>query len=246
MSLMKMLMVGGFVGTVILVECLAAYMLIPSAEAVAKATSEEHEKHEDDAGKKKDDAHAHGDDAHAEHGDEKHKDDKADEQAKPKKPVKKKEPAHGEKKAAAGHGAPAAGGHGAPAAGGHGAPAAGGHGAAAPAGPPHDPEGEYEVDLGKYALMVHKPAADVMLKVNFQLIGVVLGANEDALKELLAKNQHRMRDRIIFEIRNSEVADLTDPGLGLIKRRILAKSNELLGESLLEEVVFSEFSYNQL
>ena len=40
-----------------------------------------------------------------------------------------------------------------------------------------------------------------------------------------------------------EPADLADPGLGLIKRRILEKSNALLGKPLLRAVVFSEFSY---
>jgi flagellar FliL protein len=46
-----------------------------------------------------------------------------------------------------------------------------------------------------------------------------------------------------FEIRNSRVEDLTDPGLALLKRKILAKSNELLGKLLLKAVLFSDFSY---
>lgn len=68
------------------------------------------------------------------------------------------------------------------------------------------------------------------------------GDSED-FTHLLEKNQHRLRDQIIFEIRNAQLSDLTDPGLGLIKRRILAKSNDLLGQPLLQNVVFSEFSF---
>ena len=39
--------------------------------------------------------------------------------------------------------------------------------------------------------------------------------------------------------------DLADPSLGLIKRQILAKTNSLLGEPLLKEVVFSDFAVVQ-
>ena len=42
---------------------------------------------------------------------------------------------------------------------------------------------------------------------------------------------------------NCQIEDLTDPGLGLLKRRILAKSNDLLGKPLLRSVVFSDFSF---
>ena len=61
------------------------------------------------------------------------------------------------------------------------------------------------------------------------------------LEGLLKKNKHRFRDQIIIIVRNAQLADLTDPGLGLIKRQILAKTNALLGEPLLKGVVFSDF-----
>jgi flagellar FliL protein len=52
-----------------------------------------------------------------------------------------------------------------------------------------------------------------------------------------------MRDHVLFEIRNSTIEDLTDPGLALLKRKILAKSNELLGKPILRTVLFSDFSF---
>jgi hypothetical protein len=166
MSIVKTLIVAGFVSGVILVECLAAYFLIPSSaqiEATAKAHAEEHkeEGHEDEP--------------------------------------------HGESHAAS-----------------------------------------VEVELGKYNITVHRPASDVTLRVNFLLIGTIDEHEHEAFDILLEKNQHRLRDKIIFEIRNCELSDLTDPGLGLIKRRILAKSNELLGKPILQSVVFSEFAYTHL
>jgi len=102
---------------------------------------------------------------------------------------------------------------------------------------------ESEVDLGKYNIVVHHPASNVTLRVNFHLIGTVPTEEAHEFEELLAKNQHRLRDQAIFEIRNCQIDDLTDPGLALLKRRILAKSNDLLGKPLLHSVVFSDFSF---
>jgi flagellar basal body-associated protein FliL len=102
---------------------------------------------------------------------------------------------------------------------------------------------EVEVDLGKYTVVVHHPASNVTLRVNFHLIGTVLEKDHHELETLLTKHQHRLRDQAIFEIRNCRIEDLTDPGLGLLKRRILAKSNDLLGKPLLRSVVFSDFSF---
>ena len=56
-------------------------------------------------------------------------------------------------------------------------------------------------------------------------------------------NKHRIRENVIIIIRSAEVTDLTDAGLGLIKRRILETTNKTLGKPLLQEVVFSEFSF---
>jgi hypothetical protein len=113
------------------------------------------------------------------------------------------------------------------------------------AGQEHKSEGkpETEVDLGKYNVIVHHPASNVTLRVNFHLVGTVVADESHEFEELLAKNQHRLRDQAIFEIRNCQIDDLTDPGLALLKRRILAKSNDLLGKPLLRSVVFSDFSF---
>ena len=44
-------------------------------------------------------------------------------------------------------------------------------------------------------------------------------------------------------MRSAELTDLTDAGLGLLKRRIQEKSNQTLGKPLLRAVVFSDFSF---
>ena len=107
----------------------------------------------------------------------------------------------------------------------------------------HSGEPETEVDLGKYNIVVHHPASNITLRVSFHLIATVPEKEHHEFEELFAKNQHRLRDQAIFEIRNCRIEDLTDPGLALLKRRILAKSNDLLGKPLLHSVLFSDFSF---
>ena len=63
--------------------------------------------------------------------------------------------------------------------------------------------------------------------------------------KLYKKNKHRIRDQVIKIIRTAEMSDLTDPGLGLIKRQILAKTNSLFGEPVLKDVLFSDFAVVQ-
>ena len=102
---------------------------------------------------------------------------------------------------------------------------------------------EIEVDLGTYGITAHQPASGVTLRIDFHLMGTVSLDDKDVFQKLYKTNEHRLRDKIIFEIRNSQVTDLTDPGLGLIKRRILEKSNALFGKSLLRSIMVSDFSF---
>lgn len=134
----------------------------------------------------------------------------------------------------------------------------------------NDASGENrEVDLGKFSLTAFDPNANTTLLIDFHLYGTVAvdasdkgardggegghaksgreGIEDDntTFGKLFKKNQHRFRDQVIVIIRNATMADLADPSLGLIKRQILAKTNSLLGEPLLKEVVFSDFAVVQ-
>jgi hypothetical protein len=107
----------------------------------------------------------------------------------------------------------------------------------------NDGDPEIEVDLGKFNIVVHKPAASYTMRINFHLIATVKAAEEGEFAHLLEKCQHRLRDQVIFEVRNAEIGDLTDPGLALIKRKILGKRNDLLGKPLLTTIVFSDYAF---
>lgn len=114
-------------------------------------------------------------------------------------------------------------------------------GASATAGPRHsDSE---EVDLGNFTVSGFQPASNSTLFITFHLYGTVRHKYVQEFSQRLEENQHRIRDNVIVIIRSAEITDLTDAGLGLIKRRILETTNKTLGKPLLQEVVFSEFSF---
>jgi flagellar FliL protein len=129
-----------------------------------------------------------------------------------------------------------------------------------------------EVDLGRFSVTSIDLASNTTLLIDFHLYAAVLsepedheaapaeghgGHGEDKKKneaepednsrfgKLLKKHKHRFRDQVIVVIRNAQMSDLSDPALGLIKRQILAKTNSLLGEPLLKEVIFSDFAVVQ-
>ena len=96
-----------------------------------------------------------------------------------------------------------------------------------------DPTIYKEVELGSFNLGVHQPSANTTLNITCTVMGTIAEADQAEFDELLANNQNRLRERIIIEFRSADVTELTDAGLGLIKRRILEKSNTLLGKPIL-------------
>lgn len=100
-----------------------------------------------------------------------------------------------------------------------------------------------EFSLGTFSITSQHPESNTTLRIDFQLFGTVLEDDKDELEKIFERVQQRLRDRVIFEIRNSNLNDLSDPGLALIKRRILEKSNRLLGKPLIQSIVIPEFSF---
>ena len=100
-----------------------------------------------------------------------------------------------------------------------------------------------ELDLGYYSITSHESTSNVTLRIEFQLFGITDIEKARDLRESLEGKKHRLRDRVIFEIRRAELTDLTDPELGLIKRRILEKSNDLFGKDTFDRIVVSEFTF---
>lgn len=129
----------------------------------------------------------------------------------------------------------------------------------APSGAPHATEGEQEhgehaseeaepehlveIDLGQFSVAAYQPLTNSTLRIDFHLWAAVGKEEEAEAHELLLHHAQRFREDVIITVRGADVADLSDAGLGLIKRRILAKSNRLFGRPLLKAVIFSDFSF---
>ncbi len=99
-----------------------------------------------------------------------------------------------------------------------------------------------EVDLGEFSVVAYQPAAGTTLRIDFHLWGMVHMDDEDEFLTLMEDHLHRFREQIHFTVRNAEIVDLTDAGLGLIKRKALEKTNKILGKPLLRVVIFDDFS----
>lgn len=125
----------------------------------------------------------------------------------------------------------------------HGKDTHGAHGEAAAGTPAPRHSDSDEVDLGNFTVSGFQPASNSTLFITFHLYGTVRHKYAREFAGRLEEHQHRIRDNIIVIIRSAEITDLTDAGLGLIKRRILETTNKTLGKPLLQEVVFSEFSF---
>ena len=100
-----------------------------------------------------------------------------------------------------------------------------------------------EVELGDFNVSIHQPASNTSLYVNCKIMGCVKEDDQGAFESVLASTQNRLRERILVELRSADPADIAEPGLGLIKRRILEKSNRLFEKPYLRSIVISEYNY---
>ena len=99
------------------------------------------------------------------------------------------------------------------------------------------------MDLGEFSVTSYQPSSEITLRIDFHLFGTVAESNQSLFQSHLERNRNRIREQVLVTMRNAELSDLTDPGLGLIKRRILTKVNRTLGKPLLRTVVISDFSF---
>lgn len=99
-----------------------------------------------------------------------------------------------------------------------------------------------EQEFGDYSVTAPQPSTNSSLRIDFKLAGTVEAEKKKEIEELFEKHKFRFGDNVEFVIRNAEISDLNDPGLGLIKRRILEKSNRLFGGTLVKEILINGFS----
>ncbi|MCA9190212.1 MAG: hypothetical protein KDB03_00565 [Planctomycetales bacterium] len=107
-----------------------------------------------------------------------------------------------------------------------------------------DPNSLEEFPLEEYGLSFVPPGQDRSYRVEFRLFGVVRKKDLERIEKLYGERKNRFRDRMLTEIRNATRDELYENQLGLIKRRILAISNEVLevdGEPILVGIGFPDY-----
>ena len=100
-----------------------------------------------------------------------------------------------------------------------------------------------EVEIGTFNITRFDPEADKTLNIDFSVYGVVLLEDESLFLEEFEANQNRIHEQIVMTMHSAKTSDLTNAGLGLIKRQILEKTNRTLGKPLLREVVFTRINF---
>lgn len=98
-----------------------------------------------------------------------------------------------------------------------------------------------EFNLGDYSANFTPPGADRNYRVEFRLFGTVKAKDLARLEALYGERSGRFRHRMMLEVRNATMDELNENQLGLIQRRILATSNEILEEPLLLGVGFQDY-----
>ncbi len=102
---------------------------------------------------------------------------------------------------------------------------------------------QVEVPLGEYSVTTFQPVSNTTLRIDFQLYGTIAVKDEAEFFRRIDENRHRFREQVIVTIRTADITDFTEAQLGLIRRRVLERSNRILGSPLLRGVIFSDFSF---
>ncbi|HEX4412528.1 MAG TPA: flagellar basal body-associated FliL family protein [Lacipirellulaceae bacterium] len=101
----------------------------------------------------------------------------------------------------------------------------------------------HEVELGTFNVTRFNPGTNTTLAIDFEVYGTVLADDAPEFEKRFEKSKARIKEQITMTMHGAEATDLTDAGLGLIKRQILEKTNRALGQPVLKEVLFSKFNF---
>ena len=99
------------------------------------------------------------------------------------------------------------------------------------------------LELGRFDLRELRFRSNVTAKILFSLHLALPHEAEDKTLEKLKRWQHRLRDQVIIALRKTEIKDLLEPDLSILRRNIMLRINRLLKVSLVEEVLITEFAF---
>ncbi len=100
-----------------------------------------------------------------------------------------------------------------------------------------------EIDLKEFGITAYRPLSESTMRIDFHLYATIRAKDRAEFEKLMEQHTNRFREQVIVTLRSSDESELTDPSLGLLKRKILEKTNNILGKPMVHSIVFSDFSF---
>ena len=113
-------------------------------------------------------------------------------------------------------------------------------------GSQQDPSRFVEVEIGTFKVThKHGDAKGTML-LKFRLFGIVPETKQEHLGEEMPKFEKRIRDAVISLVQKTDIEQLAEPGLKWLKAELVATINRVVQDRALQDVVFSDFSMEEV
>ena len=103
-------------------------------------------------------------------------------------------------------------------------------------------EKQVEMTLGEPFNITEGDVANIPFRLSVSFSVLVNKSDEDEFKKRYEANKSRIRNAVLVILRSSKQAEITDPTLGLIRNKIMVKTNEILGAPLVKEVLYTDIA----
>ena len=100
-----------------------------------------------------------------------------------------------------------------------------------------------EKDLGEHEILIHDSKSGATYAVDCMVACTIKYADDTTFDEMYEVNKYRVQEQIMIQFREANIDDLAEKQLGLIKKRISKKIDDLFGGKMIREVHLPEFSY---
>ena len=100
-----------------------------------------------------------------------------------------------------------------------------------------------EKDLGAHEIIIRDSKSGAIYAVDCMVACTIKDADGTTFDKMYEANKYRVQEQIMIQFREANIDDLAEKQLGLIKKRISKKIDDLFGGKMIREVHLPEFSY---
>ncbi len=100
------------------------------------------------------------------------------------------------------------------------------------------------LDLGRFSIKELRPTRNETLETTFAIHLKISPAGSKDLVEQLELWKHRLRSQVIVAARTAETTEFREPDLHRLRRRMLLRVNRMLKNSIISEILLSEFTFS--